>query len=236
MQVFLRRFRNDMGPIGANTDEARWCQQTSLGGGRASVQESSWTGKGEIHCPCLGRCHRCRSRRGGGCFDPAVCLTKASNRGGTGEGRALPVRASRFLGKLRSEGLPGDLRAPVGPVWNSRRHSPAGARLELEVEVGQPLSHGRVFPSELQELSVRPQSCHPCFVGSCLMEEDLVLVRDSGPGHLSAHVFRSLLVDSALLTQRAQAPEHLGAFLLEGEATSLLLNGSSEEQLEVLFM
>ena len=123
-----------------------------------------------------------------------------------------------------SEGLPWDLRAPLGPVWKSRRHSPARERLELELEMGQPLSHGSVFPSELQELSLGAQSCHPSFSGSRLIEEDLILVRDSGPGQLSAHVFRYLLVDSALLTQRAQLTEHLGAFLLECKAMSPLLN------------
>ena len=104
--------------------------------------------------------------------------------------------------------------APVGPVWKIRHHSPARERLELELEVSQPLFHGSISPSELQELSLSPQSCHPSCVGSSLLEEDLILVRDSGPGHLSAHVFHYLLVDSALLMQRAQASEHLGAFLL----------------------
>ena len=114
-----------------------------------------------------------------------------------------------------SKKLPWDLQVPVGPVWDSRCHSPAWERLELELEEGQPLSHGSVFFSELQELSLITQSFHPSSLGSHLTEEDLVLVRASGPGQLSAHIFCSLLVDSALLTQRAQESNHLGAYLLD---------------------
>lgn len=108
-----------------------------------------------------------------------------------------------------------DMWAPVGPVWKIRHHSPARERLELELEMGQPLSHGSVFPSELQELSLGTQSCPSSLSGSFLIEEDLVLVRDSGSCQLSAHVLRYFLVDSPLLTQRVQVSKPLGAFLLD---------------------
>ena len=114
-----------------------------------------------------------------------------------------------------SEGMPWGLRETVGPVWNSRHQSPAWEKLELKLEVGQPLSHGSVFPSELQELSLGTQSCPSSLSGSFLIEEDLVLVRDSGSCQLSAHVLRYFLVDSPLLTQRVQVSKPLGAFLLD---------------------
>ena len=60
-------------------------------------------------------------------------------------------------------------------------------------------SHVIVFPSELQKLSLGAQSCHPSFPGSHLIEEDLILVTDIGPGQLSAHVLSYLLTDSAQL-------------------------------------
>lgn len=108
------------------------------------------------------------------------------------------------------------MQATVGPVWNSRHHSLAQERLELELEVGQPVSHGSLFLSELQELSLSNQHLHPSFSGPCLIVEDLVLVRDSGSVPFSDHVLCSLLVGSALLTLKAQASKYLGTFLLEG--------------------
>ena len=129
---------------------------------------------------------------------------------------SLPSVTFCFLENQIRKGLPRDLWANVGPLWNSRHYSPAEERLELELEVGHPLFHGSIFPSELQELSLGTQSCHSSFSVSYIIEEDLILVRDSGPGQLSAHVLHSLLADSSLLTQRVQGSKHLGAFLLEG--------------------
>lgn len=98
------------------------------------------------------------------------------------------------------------------------------------------MPHVSLFPSELQELSLSAQSCHPSFLCFCLIEEYDILVRDISPGQLFAHFFHSLLLVSALLTQRAKGSKHLGAFLLEDYDMSFILNGSSQEQLEVLFM
>lgn len=113
------------------------------------------------------------------------------------------------------EGLPWDMWETVGPMWNSRHHSPVRERLELDLEVGQPLFHGSNFPYELQQLYLSAKSCHTSLAGSPIIKEFHVPVRDSGPGQLSAHVLCYLLVDSALLPQRAQVSKHLWEFLLE---------------------
>ena len=109
-------------------------------------------------------------------------------------------------------------------MWNRKSKRSTWERLELELQVGQYSPDVIVFLSQLIALPLGGQSCHPPFLGSFLIEEDLTLLGESGSLQFLVLVFLHLLVEAALLTYIVQSSTHFGTFLLHLQAMCFLLN------------